>query len=114
MRNKPNLLLKRNEEKAIGEFKREVFKRFPHAQFILYGSKARGDPEEFSDIDILVLLDEEIDTRVEDTIFDIAYDIELKFDVVISVIVESKQFWESELSKAMPLHWSVEKEGVAV
>jgi predicted nucleotidyltransferase len=87
-------------------------RQFPGTELILFGSKARCDYAEFSDLDILVLVDQEVEAKTEELIFDIAYDVDLEFDVVISAIVESKNFWESNLAQAMPLHWNVDKEGV--
>lgn len=88
--------------------------RFLRTQVILYGSKIRGDDEKFSDIEILILLDEEIDAELEKQVLDIAYDIELEFDVVFGVMIESKGFWDSSLAKIMPLHQNIDKEGVLV
>ena len=41
--------LRENENRAIYGFKQILLKRFPQADIILYGSKARGDYDEFSD-----------------------------------------------------------------
>ncbi|MCL6500903.1 MAG: nucleotidyltransferase domain-containing protein, partial [Candidatus Pacearchaeota archaeon] len=88
--------------------------RFPDAEIILYGSKARGDADEESDIDILVLLERRVNNTLEEEIFSTAFKIELKYDVIFGVIVYQKQFWNSPLGEAMPLHWNVDKEGVYV
>ena len=49
-------------------------------QMILYGSYARGDYRDNSDMDIMVLteLTDDRIIQIEDEIFDAAYDIELK------------------------------------
>ncbi len=92
----------------------KLLDRFPRTQVILYGSKIRGDDEKFSDIEILILLDEEIDVELEKQVLDISYDIELEFDVVFGVMIESKGFWDFSLAKIMPLHQNIDKEGVLV
>ena len=48
------LKLEENERKALEELKGKLSDRFPGVEIILYGSKARGDDEEFSDIDLLI------------------------------------------------------------
>lgn len=106
----PNL--KNHEKKAIQELKEGLTARFPEAEIILYGSKARGDSETFSDIDVLVLLGREINNSLEEVVFGMAYDVELKYDVVFGILVESKVFWDSDLAHAMPIHWNIDKEGI--
>ena len=53
MNNSKNVHLDQNELNAIKTFKESLSGRFPGAEIILYGSKARGDSDEFSDIDLL-------------------------------------------------------------
>ena len=50
------LNLKDNEIKAIAELKKRVLQLYPDAEIILFGSKARGDYNKDSDVDILILL----------------------------------------------------------
>lgn len=50
------LKLKEHEKKAVQELKETLIERLPEVEILLYGSKARGDSETFSDIDVLVLL----------------------------------------------------------
>lgn len=114
MKNQDQLKLKDNERKASQELKQKILERFLDAEIILYGSKARGDDEEFSDIDLLVLLNREVNNSLEEEIFSTAFEIELKYDVVFGIVVYSKKFWNSKLGKAMPLHWSIDKEGITV
>ena len=59
-------------------------------QMILYGSYARGDYRDNSDMDIMVLteLTDDRIIQIEDEIFDAAYDIELKYGVPISVNIK--------------------------
>lgn len=106
-------MLSEKENKAIGKFKNNIINKFPGSKLVLYGSKARGKGDEWSDIDILVLLNE-LSKSNEDLVYDIAYDIDLQFDLVISPLVESKSFWQSPLAKEMPIHKNIQKEGIRV
>ncbi len=112
MRTLENLKLKENEKKALLELKKRICEKFPDAEIILFGSKVRGDADEESDIDLLILVDSPVDTKLEEEIFHISYEIELKHDVVFGEIVQSKNFWNSPLANAMPLHWNIDREGV--
>jgi len=106
--------LKGNERKALQELKERILERFPDAEIILYGSKARGDSEEESDIDLLILVESLVNTKLEEEIFHISYEIELKHDVVFGEIVENKDFWNTPSANAMPLHWNIDREGVLI
>lgn len=111
---KNNLNLGGKDLKSIKKFKQQVLKEFLETKFILYGSKVKGIDDEFSDIDILVLLNKKITTKIEERIFDIGYEVGLEYGVVFGIVVESERFWMSPLSKAMPFHWNINREGVLV
>ena len=104
--------LSKKEKTALKEFNQRIMKIFPEAEFVLFGSKARGRGEEFSDIDILVLLDREINTSIEEKIFEESFEVELAHDVIFGIIVHSKKFWNSPLGKEMPIHWNIDKDGI--
>ncbi len=77
----------------------------------LYGSKIRGDFTEESDIDMLLVLKRE-DSKVRDTIFKIALDVDLEYDARISLIIyPEKEFkWYKDLGSIFIE--KVEEEGV--
>ena len=80
MNNLSDINLKDNEKKALAELKEKLTEKYPDAEIILFGSKVRGDDEEYSDIDVLLLLDREVDNKLRSKITDITYDIELDID----------------------------------
>ena len=112
MKSIEQIKLKENESKALFELKERLLQRFPDAEIIIYGSKARGDDEEFSDIDLLILVESQINRELKENITEITYDMELKYDVVFGIIVENRDFWKSPLANAMPLHWNIDRDGV--
>ena len=82
---------------------------------ILYGSYARGDYSENSDIDIMVLTtltDEEIE-QCESKIFDIAFDFQMEYGVDISVILKNEDHFNYWLG-ALPFYNNIQKEGVVL
>jgi predicted nucleotidyltransferase len=102
------------DSEVVNEFKRKVTELFPDAEIIFYGSKARGEGGEFSDLDLLVILKGKVTTAIEDKICDLGYDLELKYGVILGILVESLKFWESDWGKAMPLRMNVDREGVKI
>ena len=81
---------------------------------MLYGSNARGDSNKESDIDVLVVLDNKVNDDIREKIFNISFKIEIKHDVIFGIIVENKDFWNSSLAEAMPIHKNIYIEGVAI
>ncbi|MCD8326707.1 MAG: nucleotidyltransferase domain-containing protein [Lachnospiraceae bacterium] len=82
---------------------------------ILFGSYARGDFDEESDIDLMVLLDlprEQItDARKKMRI--IADKLDMEYNCVISAVFQSYDFYE-DYKSASPFYQNVEREGILV
>jgi len=70
--------------------KQEVIKIDPQAEVILFGSRARGDFKDDSDWDFLVLLERPLTKDLRGIILDSLYEVELKYNSVISPIIHSK------------------------
>lgn len=84
----------------------------PKAVVILYGSIARGDYREDSDVDLLVLVDQEKITRVDEKRIKYPlYDIEFKTGIIISPLVFSKHDWETR-HRMTPFYENVAREGM--
>jgi predicted nucleotidyltransferase len=109
-----NKILNFKESNAISKLKYELLKSFPGAELVLFGSKARGDFMDFSDIDILILVDKEVNYKLKDEIIGIVYDIELENDIVFGFIIENKKSWRSSRYSVMPLYQNVEREGIII
>ena len=85
------------------------------SKVILYGSYARGDFRENSDIDIMVLTtltDDEIE-KIENRIFDLAFDFEMEYGIDISVIIKNEDHFNYWLG-ALPFYDNVQKEGIVL
>jgi predicted nucleotidyltransferase len=86
----------------------------PDATVILYGSQSRGDFNDDSDIDILILLDKEKITREDEKRVKYPlYDIEFETGKIISPLVLSRYDWESK-HKVTPFYDNVSREGVVL
>ena len=66
------------------------------SKIILYGSYARGDFQENSDVDVMILvkLSPEQIEHVESAVFDLAFDIELEHGIHISPIIKNTDQFE--------------------
>ncbi len=84
----------------------------PDATVILYGSRARGDASEYSDYDIMVIVNQTVNMAMKERILDNIFPIELETGAVLTYIVHNKEKWDSPLYQAMPLHKNVDRDGV--
>ena len=82
---------------------------------ILYGSYARGDYNENSDIDIMILvtLSEVEIKQFENGIYDIAFDLELKYGKVLSPVIKNQKFFEY-WSDTLPFYRNIKVEGIKI
>ena len=80
---------------------------------ILYGSYARGDYTEDSDIDIMVLLDlSDIDIKkYRHELSGMTYDFNMDYDLDIRPIAKSKEHFDKWVG-VYPFYSNIEKEGV--
>ena len=92
--------------------KKAIRQIVPDADVILYGSRARGNAEEYSDYDILIIVNGSADMVLEEKILDKIFPLEVETCEVLTFIVYSKQDWNSPLYQAMPLHKNVDRDEV--
>lgn len=105
-------------KKILDEYVKGLFKIIGNnlKQVILYGSYARGEQEkngETSDIDILILVDlnEDKIKKVEKMVLDYSYEIDLRYDVLLSPIIENVNNYEKR-TEYMEFYKNIKREGV--
>ena len=101
------------EQRAIESFLARLWAQYPERIFqaILFGSKARGDSQPESDIDILLIADED-GWRFQHAISDVASDVSLEYDVLIGPRVISQARWAEMARQRSSLCENVEREGI--
>lgn len=82
-------------------------------EIILYGSCARGDFSDDSDIDVLILLNVPLDQISEqrDRIQDVTNRLDLDYDVVLAPVCQTLEVYE-RYAHVSPFYQNIKKEGV--
>lgn len=107
-------LLSPAELEAIREFELELRKCYRVVQLRLFGSTARGESDEESDMDVLIVLADKVTHRIRNNISDIAFEINLKYETNISVVVFDEETWNNGVLKLTSFYSKVVREGVAI
>ena len=106
MNEKIKLLANRIKEHLINTYGEEI------KQVIIYGSQARGEAREDSDIDVLVVIDDALNPfEIRRSLSDLIFDILLEEGELISVIAIPETLFKDYKS---PFILSVREEGIAV
>ncbi len=111
---KENKLGEKNIENILSDLKRELKQLYQNrlVSVILYGSYARGEAGEDSDIDIVVVLKGTvIPGREIDCMLDTIIDLGLKYNTLISIYPVSEDCMQSVKS---PLLLNVRAEGISI
>jgi len=98
-------------EKAVEEFVLRLNERFGERieSIVLFGSYARGEGRDESDVDVLIIGDLKLDE-----VIDVAYPIFLRYGVYISPIVMSRNYFEMLKAERSGFIENVLREGVVL
>jgi uncharacterized protein len=103
--------LAENEKLALRKLREELFARYPIIDIRLFGSKARGQGGQDSDLDVMIEIPDYDRTLVAE-IDDIIYKINLDHDVLISALVFGKNELDDGPMSEAPVYKAIQKEGV--
>ena len=107
-------ILSESDKQLLRDLKSLILRFAPDSTVILYGSVSRGKQGPESDYDVLVLLNRPVPKLIREEMDSAIYDLELARDVVLSVMVTSREQWDSPLMSVIPYHRNVVKDGVLV
>jgi predicted nucleotidyltransferase len=101
-------------EKILGQINSLLHKFLNHRyELILFGSRARGEENEFSDVDLMVILDDKMSNfETKEKIRDVIHDFSLKYPYLFSVMIVSKSL--AQKRRGFLVFNSIEKEGIVI
>ena len=100
-------------ENILAELKKQLQEKLgkKFAALVLYGSYARGEETEESDIDLLLLVSEELTQEEKILVDEIVSQLSLKYDVVLSCVDYPLKVYESYNT---PFLLNVKEEGIRI
>lgn len=110
------LNLKPNERAALEELKARLRERFGErlVKLVFYGSKARGEGDEESDLDVMAVV-RDLDRKADsDVARSLSREVSGRHGVYVEMHEYSEADWGERLRRQWPFHSRVEAEGIAL
>ncbi len=102
------------ERNILDTFKALLLKRLSLYKMILFGSRARGDATQYSDMDVLVILDKSSGEQDYEYVSDCAWEAGFEHGIVVVPVVFTREEWEDSPERYSLLAQAAEKEGVLI
>ncbi|HEX4052781.1 MAG TPA: nucleotidyltransferase domain-containing protein [Tepidisphaeraceae bacterium] len=113
MRTLDQIKLKPVDRQAVSDAARVLRGQFPVQGVILFGSKARGDDDSESDVDLLVLTSQPVTRPMRQQMREAVLPIEMSSDVWMGLTVVWAKDWEQGVYRVLPIRHEIERDGVA-
>jgi predicted nucleotidyltransferase len=104
--NEEDLIIARELKRRLSELARLV-------DFCVFGSRARGDAEEGSDMDVFVEV-ETLDKNLKERIQDIAWEVGFENSLVISPLIFTRDELENSPLRSSPVVKAITQEGLRI
>jgi predicted nucleotidyltransferase len=106
-------IMEQKDYEIAKELKEKLSKIVRLIDFRVFGSRARGDGDEYSDMDVFLEI-ESLNKEVKNKIFDIIWEVGFKHFMVISPLIITREEVEKSPLKASPIIKNIVAEGVKV
>jgi len=104
-------MMKKEDQRVLEQFAARVRALFPDVRLWAFGSRARGEAQWESDLDVCIVL-EKVDQHTDRLIRDIAWDVGFENDRVITTVVMEREEFERGPMSASTLVANILQEGV--
>ena len=114
MRQLKDVDLTLSQREALAELRHRLSTEFEVDGIVLFGSAARGEAGEESDLDLLIPTKKPLARLARHRITDLILDINLRHETNFSSLVIDRENWERGAASVLPIHDEILRDGVAV
>lgn len=100
------------QRQALTELRHRLLGDFDVEAIVLYGSVARGEADEESDLDLLVLTTRPLDRTSRHKITDVVFEVNLEYGTNFSTLVVDRSGWENGMISVLPIRDQILSEGI--
>lgn len=97
---------------ALQAAQERISAMLPVDRIVLFGSVVRGEADEESDVDLLIVLKEPPTHQVRNRISRMILDVNLEYDTNLSELIVDRQNWDHGIPSVLPIHRKIEEEGI--
>ena len=106
-------MLTENDARIARELKKRLSEVVQLVDFKVFGSRARGDADEYSDMDVFIEV-ESLDKNLKERISDIAWEVGFENYIIISTLIFTRGEIENSPLRASSIVHNIAEEGVTV
>ena len=106
-------MLTENDARIARDLKKRLTEVVQFVDFKVFGSRARGNADEYSDMDVFLEV-ETLDKSLKERISDIAWEVGFENYIIISTLIFTRDEIENSPLRASPIVHNIAEEGVTV
>ena len=103
-----------SDQQVLQRLKQLLQERFNVHQIILFGSRARGDANTESDMDVLVILNQPINRKIRKIVSECTWQAGFDAGIVITAILFTRDEWDNGPEHYSPLAEAIRTDGILV